>query len=237
VREGHADARTLARARARRVAWQASLHEFGSERNLFVRPDGGDGLSELGRHFLGGVMAHLDAIVAVACPTVNSYKRMLWQPPAPSASSAAPSGGFSWAPVYASHGANNRTNAIRVPASGRFEIRASDAALNPHLAAALTLAAGLEGIERRLEPGPSRGHENLYERAAMDTAAMDTAGVRLLPRNLGEAVDAFEADPLTKAVFGESMHAAWVSFKRAEWREYCTHVSDWELARYLRQFG
>ena len=59
----------------------------------------------------------------------------------------------------------------------------------------------------------------------------------MLPRSLGEAVDAFEADPLAREVFGERMHAAWVEYKRAEWAEYCKHVSDWEVARYLRQFG
>jgi len=207
-----------------------SLHDYESEANLFKRTDGGDGLSEVGLHFLGGVMAHLDAITAVACPNVNSYKRMIWSPPQGSSSAEAQSG-FSWAPVYASHGSNNRTNAVRVPAPGRFEIRASDSAVNPHLAAALTLAAGLEGIRLKLDPGPSRGYENLFS----DSAAAEQA--RLLPRNLGEATDAFEADPLAKAVFGETMHASWVEFKRAEWTEYCKHVSDWEVQRYLRQFG
>jgi glutamine synthetase len=207
-----------------------SLHDWETEKNLFKRSDGGEGLSELGTHFLGGVMKHLDAIVSVACPNVNSYKRMIWSP-AQGSSSAAANVGFSWAPVFASHGANNRTNAIRVPASGRFEIRASDSAVNPHLASALVLAAGLEGIATKADPGPSRGHENLYASGAGE------AGAGLLPRNLGEAVDAFEADPLAKEVFGESMHRAWVDYKKAEWGEYCAHVSEWEVHRYLRQFG
>ena len=152
--------------------------------------------------------------------------RCRWTPP--TSNNPADQSGFSWAPVYASHGSNNRTNAVRVPAKGRFEIRASDSALNPHLAAALTLAAGLEGLEKQLDPGPSRGYDNLYEGGD---------GAQLLPRDLGAAVDAFEADPLAKAVFGESMHATWVDFKRAEYDEYRRHVSEWEVSRYLRQFG
>lgn len=207
-----------------------SLHHYESEANLFKRTDGGEGLSEIGSHFLGGVMKHLEAIVAVSCPNVNSYKRMIWSPPSATSAAAAQSG-FSWAPVYISHGSNNRTNAIRVPAPGRFEIRASDSAMNPHLASALVLAAGLEGIEQKLDPGPSRGYDNLYASTEGDST------VRMLPRNLDEATDAFAASSLAKDVFGEKMHAAWVEYKRAEWLSYVKHVSDWEVDRYLRQFG
>jgi glutamine synthetase len=151
---------------------------------------------------------------------------MIWTPPSSTGNTA----GFTWAPVYASYGSNNRTNAVRVPAKGRFEIRASDSAVNPHLAAALVLAAGLEGIEQQIDPGPSRGHDNLFESG-------DKEGAKLLPRNLGEAIDAFDADPLAKSVFGDSMHKAYVDFKRTEYSDYCKHVSEWEVKRYLRQFG
>ena len=120
----------------------------------------------------------------------------------------------------------------------RFEIRASDSSLNPHLASALVLAAGLEGIEKGLDPGPSRGYENLYAAKGGEVVAPEAAApARLLPRDLGEAVEAFAADPLARSVFGERMHASWVDFKRSEWREYCRHVSDWEVKRYLRQYG
>lgn len=213
-----------------------SLHDFDTEENLFK--DKEQQLSELGRYFLGGVMKHLDAIVAVSCPTVNSYKRMMWTPP--SSSSSSPSeedtGGFSWAPVFASYGSNNRTNAIRIPASGRFEIRASDSAVNPHLASALVLAAGLEGIEQQMDPGPSRGYDNLYQTATSTTSG-SSEEPKLLPRNLGEAIEAFETDPMTKSVFGDNLHKSWLNYKKAEWRDYCKHVSDWEVDRYLRQFG
>ena len=207
-----------------------SLHDYENDQNLFIREDGQDGLSTLGNYFLGGVMKHLDSIVAVSCPTVNSYKRMIWNPPSPTTSSFAAQSGFSWSPVFASHGSNNRTNAVRVPKKGRFEIRSSDSSMNPHYAAALTLAAGLEGIEQKLDPGPSRGHENLYETGS-------TEMTKLLPRNLGDAIYAFEHDPLAKSVFGETMHAAWVDYKRQEWNDYNKHVSQWEIDRYLRQYG
>jgi len=213
-----------------------SLHNFETEENLFLQqqatPANSDDeqqqLSELGMHFLGGVMKHLDAIVAVACPTVNSYKRMVWTP-----SSASDTTGFSWAPVVASYGSNNRTNAIRLPAPGRLEIRSSDSAVNPHLASALVLAAGLEGIEQQIDPGPSRGHDNLYQ----TLGDKDSGGPKLLPRNLGEAIHAFEIDPLAKAVFGDRMHESWLQYRKAEWNDYCKHVSNWEVERYLRQFG
>ena len=115
-----------------------SLHDYESEDNLFRRADGADGLSDLGLAFLGGVMAHLDAIVAVACPNVNSYKRMVWTPPGQGSSAAAQSG-FSWAPVYASHGSNNRTNAVRVPASGRYAYPLGSSLTATHLARTLLL--------------------------------------------------------------------------------------------------
>ena len=220
-----------------------SLHDFDTEENLFKPAAPIDGsendgdaerhLSELGRHFLGGVMAHIDAIVAVSCPTVNSYKRMVWTPPPTSEEETS---GFSWAPVVASYGANNRTNAIRIPAPGRFEIRSCDSAVNPHLASALVLAAGLHGIENQLDPGPSRGHDNLYQ-SATTTTDNSNDGLKLLPRDLGEAIHAFENDPLTKAVFGDRMYESWLKFKKTEWNDYCKHVSDWEVERYLRQFG
>jgi glutamine synthetase len=96
----------------------------------------------------------------------------------------------------------------------------------------MVLTAGLEGIENGLDPGdPHR--ENMYLKSP---AELDELGVRMLPRTLEEAVDAFAADPLSKTVFGEKMHRAWVDYKREEWLSYTNHVSDWEMDRYLKFF-
>ncbi|HWA80702.1 MAG TPA: type III glutamate--ammonia ligase [Acetobacteraceae bacterium] len=207
-----------------------SMSDLAGGKNLFVPGDGarndpyGCGLSRLGYQFIAGVLSHLRAISAVVAPTVNSYKRLIKHGSA---------SGFTWAPVLCCYGNNNRTNALRIPlAGGRVELRAADSACNPYLGAAMVLAAGLEGIERALDPGaPNR--ENMYLKTTEEVAAL---GIRGLPETLGEAVDEFAADPLAAEVFGPAMHAAWISRKREEWTSYLHHVSDWEKERYLRFF-
>jgi glutamine synthetase len=184
----------------------------------------GNKLCERGYFFLGGVLKHVGAICAVCSPTVNSYKRLIKQ---------GSMSGFTWAPVFACYGNNNRTNSLRIPlAGGRVELRPADSACNPYLGAALVLAAGLEGIREQIDPGePYR--ENMYRKTPEE---LETLGVKLLPRTLEEAIDAFESDFLTKEVFGTAMHQAWVDFKREEWSSYHNHVSDWERDRYLKFF-
>jgi glutamine synthetase len=203
-----------------------SLADRETGTNLFAAASDcrGNKLSELGYHYLGGVLKHINAICAVCSPTVNSYKRLIKQ---------GSMSGFTWAPVFACYGNNNRTNSLRIPlAGGRVELRPADSACNPYLGAALTLAAGLEGIRERIDPGePHR--ENMYRKSP---AELDELGIKMLPRTLEEAVDAFEADPLTAEVFGPAMHKAWIDFKRDEWSSYHNHVSDWEHARYLKFF-
>lgn len=203
-----------------------SLADAGTGANLFTATADarGNKLSELGYFFLGGVLKHVAAICAVCSPTVNSYKRLIKQ---------GSMSGFTWAPVFACYGNNNRTNSLRIPlAGGRVELRPADSACNPYLGAALVLAAGLEGIREKIDPGePHR--ENMYRKTPDELEAL---GVRLLPRTLEEAIDAFEADSLTKEVFGTVMHRTWIDFKREEWSSYHNHVSDWERDRYLKFF-
>ena len=112
------------------------------------------------------------------------------------------------------------------------ELRAADSACNPYLGAALVLAAGLDGIEQGLDPGEPHT-DNMYVKSE---AELRDLGVGYLPRSLGEALDQFEADPLPRAVFGRAMFDAWLSYKRDEWTSYSNHVSEWEKARYLKQF-
>lgn len=203
-----------------------SLYDIHTGENLFVSKEDqrGCGLSALGYQFIAGVLRHLPAICAVVAPTVNSYKRLLKHGSA---------SGFTWAPVLCCYGNNNRTNTLRVPlGGGRVELRAADSACNPYLAAAMVLAAGLEGIAEGLDPGEPHV-ENMYLKTPQELAA---AGIRMLPATLAEAVDAFAADPLSEKVFGTAMHTAWVEYKREEWRQYINYVSDWEKARYLKFF-
>ena len=201
-----------------------SLADKKTGKNLFAdaADPRGCGLSKLGYQFLAGILKHLPAICAVVAPTVNSYKRLVLK---------GSMSGFTWAPVWACYGNNNRTNTLRIPlGGGRVELRAADSSCNPYLGAALVLAAGLEGIANELDPGDPHT-ENMYLKSEAELKEM---GVYHLPRTLDEAVDAFAADPLSEVTFGPAMKKAWVDFKRDEWLSYINHVSDWERARYLK---
>jgi glutamine synthetase len=131
------------------------------------------------------------------------------------------------------YGNNNRTNMLRIPgAGGRVECRAADSACNPYLAAAMLLAAGLEGIREGLDPGPP----NLVNAYRLTAQERQQRGLTTLPRTLGEAIEAFAADPLGREVFGEAMAEAFVSFKRQEWADYHGTITAWEHDRYLELF-
>jgi glutamine synthetase len=184
----------------------------------------GLGISPLGYSFIAGILRHGRALCAVLAPTVNSYKRLIRR----GAMSY-----YSWAPVFNSFGTNNRTNSIRVPmGGGRCESRNADSSCNPYLAAALVLAAGLEGVREKLNPGEPH-HENLYE---LSPAELEKIGVQELPRTLGEAVDAFAADPFVEKILGPELRNEFIKYKRAEWEEYHQSVSQWEIDRYARLF-
>jgi glutamine synthetase len=206
--------------------YNMSLADIRSGTNVFEdkADTRGCGLSAIGYQFIAGVLRHAKAISAVIAPTVNSYKRLV---------ARGSMSGFTWAPIFVCYGSNNRTNMIRIPMNGpRIECRAADISCNLYLGAAMMLMAGLEGIREKLDPGdPHR--ENMYLHTPETLKSM---GIEHLPRTLGEAVDAFEADPLSAQVMGPLMFEAYVKFKRAEWVEYHTHVSDWEIARYLKFF-
>jgi glutamine synthetase len=203
-----------------------SLADAASGKNLFESKNDprGLGISPLGYSFIAGILRHGPALCAALAPTVNSYKRLVRR----GAMSY-----YSWAPVFNSFGTNNRTNSIRVPMNGgRCESRNADSACNPYLAAALVLAAGLEGVRGKLDPGEPH-HENLYE---LSPAELEKIGVQELPRTLGEAVDAFAADPFIEKVLGTELRNEFIRYKRAEWEEYHQSVSQWEIDRYARLF-
>lgn len=179
-------------------------------------------LSPLAGHFIAGVLAHSAALAALAAPTVNSYKRLVV---------GESLSGTSWAPAYVAHGPNNRTALVRTLA-GRFEWRLPDASANPYLATAGLIAAGLDGIDRALDPGPAC-EDDLFE---LSLAAIRARGIALLPQSLVEAVDALQASTVMRAALGDTLHREFVRLKHAEHIEYARHVSAWELERYATRF-
>src|SRR5580698_5003855 len=182
----------------------------------------GMGLSKMAYHFLGGVLQHARAFCAVAAPTVNSYKRLV----VGRALSGATRG-----PAYVAYGDNNRTACVRVP-HGRLEIRLPDSGSNPYLVTAAMIAAGLDGIDRKLDPGKAH-NINLYELSVEELAAQ---GIKLFPQSLHEAIDALESDKVICDGLGPDLAREFIRLKRMEWTEYSRHVSDWESRRYLEFF-
>jgi glutamine synthetase type III len=182
------------------------------ENNAFEDASGELGVSRLGYYFIGGVIQHADALCALLNPTVNSYKRIN----APRTSS-----GATWAPNTVTYSGNNRTHMVRIPEPGRFEMRLADGAANPYLLQAGILAAGLDGITTKCDPGP-RLDINMY------TDGHLVKDAKRLPLNLLDALRAFENSATLKAALGESFVAAYAKLKHAEWNDYAGHLTQWE---------
>ncbi len=204
---------------------------WNGEENLFERDPTADprglGLSELAYQFIGGLKANAKAYIAVTAPTVNSYKRLVI---------GAPTSGATWAPAYISYGYNNRTQMLRIPAPGRIEDRTVDGSCNPYLAATAMLAAGLDGIERKLDPGEPNT-ANLYELNEEMRAAQ---GIELLPANLLDATRELERNDVLRAALGRTRDGDYVDYyvevKRREWQAAHEQITQWELDRYLQLF-
>ncbi|MBM3512058.1 MAG: type III glutamate--ammonia ligase [Alphaproteobacteria bacterium] len=193
-------------------------------RNLFYdeRDKNGLKLSQMGYWFVGGLQAHARALTAVCAPTINSYKRLVV---------GRALSGATWAPAYIAYGDNNRTAFVRIP-GGRIELRLPDASVNPYLASAAILAAGMDGVKRKLDPGKPN-NTNLYEYSLEEIASK---GIKLLPQSLKEAIDALEQDKVICGALGSDLSKEFIELKRMEWVEYSRHVSDWEQKRYLEFF-
>ncbi|MFP3927419.1 MAG: type I glutamate--ammonia ligase [Desulfobacteraceae bacterium] len=194
---------------------------FQGDRNAFYDPDDRYQLSELGKHYIAGVLRHAPEITAVTNQWVNSYKRLV--------------PGYE-APVYVSWARRNRSTMIRVPMykpgkekATRMEFRSPDPACNPYLAFAVMLGAGLEGIEKKYELPPPI-EEDIFE---MNPAERKTHGITDLPGNLYAAILEAERSDLVKKVLGEHIFNKFIENKKIEWDYYRTHVSQFELDRYL----
>ena len=190
----------------------AHVSVWRGDENLFHDPNGELGVSSLGYNFIGGVIESADALAAITNPTVNSYKRIN-APPTLS--------GATWSPNMISWSGNNRTHMIRIPEPGRFELRLADGAVNPYLLPAAILAAGLDGVHNKRDPG-RRLDINMYTEA-------DKAGdVKRLPLNLLDALRALEASAVLGDALGKDFVAAYLKLKHAEWNSYARHLTTWE---------
>ncbi|MDO8672110.1 MAG: type I glutamate--ammonia ligase [Dehalococcoidia bacterium] len=201
-----------------------SLFGVGADENLFAAPNDEYGLSEIAKHFIAGQLLHARGMSAILAPLVNSYKRLV--------------PGYE-APVYISWARINRSALIRVPRTSpgllkatRLELRCPDPSCNPYLTFAVMLAAGMDGIKRKL-PLPKPVEEDLYH---FDESQLARHNVGSLPGSLGEALEELKKDEVIQEALGEHLYERFIEAKTQEWNEYRQYVSQWELDRYLEIF-
>lgn len=193
-----------------------------SGHNVFIDETDGLGLSRIAYQFMAGILAHMKEITMLTNPLVNSYKRLV--------------PGYD-APVYVTwSAAANRSALIRIPctrgSNTRIELRCPDSAVNPYLALAACLAAGLDGIKQEMEP-PKSVDANIF---AMTEEQMDALGIEQLPETLGEALEAFEHSSFVRKVLGDHVYTKYLAAKSAEWKKFRAEVTDWEVEEYLYKF-
>ena len=180
--------------------------------NLFADERDEMGLSGDCYHFLGGIMKHAAGLCAITNPTVNSYKRI---------NAPATTSGATWSPSSITYGGNNRTHMVRIPDPGRIEFRLADGAANPYLLMAGILAAGLDGIDKKTDPG---------KRLDIDMYAepLKARGAGKLPLNLLDALRAFQRDKALTSAMGDEFAKGYVKLKTDEWNSYMHHLTSWE---------
>ena len=196
---------------------------FSKDGNAFFDAKDPDGfnLSSVGKSYIAGLLKYAPEFCAVTNQFVNSYKRLV--------------PGYE-APVYVTWARRNRSAMVRVPmykpgkeVATRVEFRSPDPACNPYLAFACMLGAGLKGVEEGLKL-PAESNNNIFK---MTDDELKKAGIKTLPKDLGEAIGLFEQSKLMKEILGDHIHKFFVENKKAEWAEYVSQVSEWELDRYL----
>ena len=197
----------------------------GESRNVFYDPQGSRGISQIARQFIGGVLAHLPALVALTCPSVNSYRRLQPQ---------------SWSSAYAVFGYDNREAALRiaspfwsnVEASTNLELKAADSSCNPYLALGCLIAAGLDGIERQLDPGD----EVLVDPGALSEQERQDRNIRRLPPSLSSALDALEHDPVLLTSLGDLLSRAFLAVRRSEAAMFSAEAADDEFVQHFYRY-
>lgn len=192
-----------------------------NEKNVFDDPSDSQGLSKEAYYFIGGIMRHMKGMAAITNPLVNSYKRLV--------------PGYE-APVYIAWSATNRSPLIRIPASRgegtRIELRCPDPSANPYLALAVCLRAGLDGIVNKIEP-PASVDCNIFSLSEEEKKAL---GIEAIPGTLIEAVYELERDEFIQNVLGKHVSTKYIEAKKAEWANYRSQVTEWEISQYLYQF-
>ena len=194
-----------------------SVWDKAGNKNLFHDARGELGLSKLAYQFLGGVIHSADALCSFWNPTVNSYKRIN----APRTTS-----GATWSPNSVTYTGNNRTHMVRIPDPGRFELRLMDGAANPYLLQAGVLAAGLDGVANKRDPG-KRLDINMYE------DGHKVRGVKKLPLNLLDAVRLTEKSKVLRDAFGADVVDSYAKLKLKEWNSFKSEITPWERAHTL----
>jgi glutamine synthetase len=189
-----------------------SVWDKTGQNNLFEDSSDEMGLSTMAYHFMGGVLHNAQALTAIFNPTVNSYKRIDAQ---------VTTSGSTWSPNAVAYGGNNRTHMVRIPDRGRFELRLMDGAANPYLMQAGVLAAGLDGVENKRDPG-KRLDINMY------TDGHKIRGLRRLPANLLDAIRLFEKSKVLRSGLGDALVDSYSKLKYQDWRSYSSAISQWE---------
>lgn len=190
-----------------------SIWDSSDKENLFYDPQGELGLSSLGYQFIAGVLNSAEALCAITNPTVNSYKRI---------NAPVTLSGATWSPNTVSYSGNNRTHTIRIPDAGRFECRLPDGAANPYLLPAALIAAGLDGINQKLDPGVRRDN-NSY------TDPLPASEAKTLPANLLDALRCLEKSEVIGKSLGKSFTSAYLKLKYQEWQQANAAITPWEL--------
>jgi len=194
-----------------------SVWDKTGKKNLFLNKRDEMGLSKLAYQFIGGVLHSADSMAAIYIPTVNSYKRV---------DAAVTSSGATWSPNAITYSGNNRTHMVRIPDAGRFEIRLMDGATNPYLLQAAIVAAGLDGVANKRDPG-KRIDLNMY------TEQHKLKNVRKLPVNLLDAIRLLDASKVARAGFGDEFIDSYVKLKNEEWQRFTRPITPWELEHTL----
>ena len=202
----------------------ASLTEIATGRAAFADPAGRFGLSQTGYHFIGGLIAHLPALVALTCGSVNSYRRLQPQ---------------FWSSAFIAYGMDNREAPVRIcsPLGGdpdgiNLELKPSDSTANPYLALGALIHAGLDGIQRQLDPGDPVD----VDPATLSEAEREAVGARRLPKTLTEALDALEADKVMMEALGPLRSTSYVAVKRSEAAAFAEHDTAWECFHHFTKF-